>query len=108
MTQADPNTRLCVANPVGGSGDPTYPLKLAAEGAADCVTWAHGSGGVAVAGRLVDGASGGCLDAGSESTGIYECGSGSGLFQLNQAWAVDSALGGIVNLKEGLCLSAAA
>ena len=95
---------LCVANPAGGSGNPTYPLRLAQAGSADCVAWARG-----VAGRLVDGASGGCLDLSADGVaGIYECGSGSGFFQENQAWAADAALGAVVTLKDGSCLTAAA
>lgn len=95
---------LCVANPAGGSGNPTYPLRLAPEGSTDCVAWAR-----AVAGRLVDAASGGCLDVGGDgAAGIYECGSGSGLFQENQAWAADAALGAVVSLKDGTCITSSA
>jgi hypothetical protein len=101
---------LCVANPAGGSGNPTFPLKLAPRGAEDCVVWSHGA--AVPAGRMVDaGPAAGCLDAGGGGpgggVGLYECGSGAGLFQLNQAWAVDAGLGAVVNLKEGLCLTAA-
>lgn len=97
---------VCVANPAGGSGNPTYPLKLAAAGDSTCVSWSRGP-----AGRLIDKASGGCLDVTTtgDSTGIYECGSGEGLYQLNQAFAIDAALGSVVSLKTGGgCLSAVA
>jgi hypothetical protein len=100
------NSRVCVANPAGGSGNPTYPLKLAAAGASTCVSWTRGP-----AGRLIDAASGGCLDVTEtgDATGIYACGSGEGIYQLNQAWAVDAALGGVVSLKTGGgCLAAVA
>jgi hypothetical protein len=74
------------------------------------VAWAHGA--AVPAGRMVDGASGGCLDAGQGapggSVGIYDCGSDAGLYQLNQAWAADAGLGAVVNLKEGMCLTAMA
>ena len=105
LTTPAPGGALCVANPAGGSGDQTYPLRLRAAGDAACVKWAHGAG--EVAGRFVDAASGGCLDLGDASAGIYGCGSGDGLFQLNQAWAADPTLGALVSLKGGQCLTAA-
>jgi hypothetical protein len=110
LTAGAGGAMLCVANPTGGSGNPTYPLRLAPAGAADCVAWAHGA--AVPAGRMVDGASGGCLDAGQGApgggVGIYDCGSDAGLYQLNQAWAADAGLGAVVNLKEGMCLTAMA
>jgi hypothetical protein len=83
---------LCVANPAGGSGDSTYPLKLADCAAPSAVSWQHG--GAKNAGRLVDAKSGGCLDLSGAQAGIYDCGSDEGLEQLNQAWAVDGQAGG--------------
>ena len=113
LTASGNGTVLCVANPAGGSGDQTYPLKLAASTAPDCVVWSRPAG----AARFVDKTSGGCLDLGG-SVGIYDCGSDSGLEQLNQAWVADSqtagVYGAVLSWKSGgtgavsaLCLTAA-
>ena len=92
LTVAGKGAVLCVANPAGGSGNPTYPLKLSAVGSADCVKWTR-TGGAA---RVVDQASSGCLDLALDSTvGIYDCGSDSDLEQLNQAWAIDAQEAGV-------------
>ena len=101
LTTAGADGDLCVANPVGGSGNPTYPLKLASSGSADCIVWSRSA-----AGRLIDTVTNACLDNGDNQTGLYECGSGSGLWQLNQAWSVDNTLGAVVTLKDGGCLTA--
>ena len=100
---------LCVANPAGGSGNPTYPLKLAACDAPSAVTFGHAGALAGGAARMVDAASGGCLDLSSSGVGIYDCGSDEGLDQLNQAWAVDATAttpSVVVSLKDGSCLTA--
>lgn len=53
------------------------------------------------------------MDVGGHGVGIYECGSGSGLIQFNQAWAADASLGGVISLQTegtppGGCLTASA
>ena len=97
---------LCVANPAGGSGNPTYPLKLAACDAPSVVSFSHAGAAAGGAARMVDAASGGCLDVGDNAVGIYDCGSDAGLDQLNQAWAADSDANIVVSLKDGACLTA--
>jgi len=96
---------LCVANNAGGSGNPTYPLHLESCDSAAVVAWTRGGASNAGTGRLVDSASGGCMDSGlgSGDVGIYDCGSDDGLVQLNQAWAVDGA---VLTFKTGECLTA--
>lgn len=106
---------LCVANTAGGSGNPTYPLHLESCGSAAVVAWAHGDASSAGTARLVDRASGGCMDLSASAdayVGIYDCGSDDGLVQLNQAWAVDgqlaapAAAGAVLTFKTGECLTA--
>ena len=104
---------LCVANPAGGAGDQTYPLKLAACDAASVVVFKHGAADAGSAARMVDAATGACLDLAGADTGLYDCGSSQGLDQLNQAWAVDGQAPGsqpsvVVSLRDGSCLTALA
>jgi hypothetical protein len=95
------NTSLCVVD----DGYNVYPLTLRACGAA-ATKWTHTPGG----GTLVSGDTGNCLDVreSDRAVGTYTCGSGQGLVQANQAWAVDDVDGVIVSLFDGQCLTAAA
>ena len=65
------------------------------------------------AARLVDLASGACMDLENSTAevGTWSCGSGEGIYQLNQAWSVDGAGGGagpLVSLFAGACVTATA
>lgn len=95
------NSSLCVMD----QGYNVYPLTLAACGPAP-TRWTHTPGN----GHLVSSATGNCLDlrAGDSAIGTYTCGSGSGLVQPNQAWAVDGVDGVVVSLADGECITAAA
>ena len=77
-----------------------YPLPLAPCTAADTATWSH----VPATSEIVQVSTGNCLDLAHESAlliGTFECGSGSGLLQSNQQWALDSSSGVIISLMPG-------
>jgi hypothetical protein len=76
------------------------------------VLFKHGAADAGNAARMVDAATGACLDLAGAEAGLYDCGSSEGLDQLNQAWAVDGQAPGapsvVVSLRDGSCLTAAA
>lgn len=97
------NTSLCLQ----ADSEGVYPLTLV-----PCTTtgtagvWTHD----ASTSELVAAATGACMDLRESdgAIGTWTCGSGSGLKQLNQEWAVDTVSGVIVSLFNGSCVTAAA
>jgi len=78
------------------------PLGLCTDAAA--ASWTHDPSTA----HLVSSLSGACMDVreSDQVVGIYACGSGEGLAQANQAYAVDATTGTVLSLFAGNCLTA--
>ena len=92
------NASLCVSLPSGG-GVGTYPLAVAQCGGAATLTWSRDASTGHFA-TTVGGESGVCLDLRTSdgAIGLYQCGSGGGLDQRNQGWAVDTMTGVVASM----------
>jgi hexosaminidase len=95
------NATLCLHDP----GEGVYPLTLGLCGASNgAAVWKHDP----TTSELIQTATGACMDLreSDSAIGTYQCGSGQGLKQANQEWAVDQASGVVLSLLNGYCVSA--
>jgi len=94
------NTSLCIKDP----GAEVYPLVLDLCTNPSIATWKHDP----ITSEIIQTVTGLCLDLRESdyAIGTYTCGSGQGLKQPNQEWAVDTVSGVIISFFDGSCVTA--